>query len=386
MSGTSIDGVDVVAADLELEGERLLCHLLGLWSTPFPAELAKELGSVLPPSRTDVAHICRLHSHLGELYAEAFGAARSQVAEEMADLAVMHGQTVFHWVGEDGRAQGSLLLGNPHVVAERTGLPVVSDLRARDIAAGGQGAPLVPLFDALWLGASEKRRGAVNLGGIANITVLAPGEAVIGYDVGPAGSLMDPAARWASGGRLSFDTDGTIAAGGSVIGPLYSLLAEDPFFARPWPKSTGREHFNEAYLRAAVEKCAPASAPEDVSATVTRLVADLLVEAARRHELEEMVLSGGGSRNVTLVSWIRSGLEGRTVLTSEDLGLVAQAKEALAFAVLGYLTWHGLPANLPSVTGASGLRLLGSVTPGAGPLRLPAPAERGPSSLELVTA
>ncbi len=386
MSGTSLDGVDVAAAELNLDGEVLFCRLLGLSSSSYPDDVVAELQRVLPPSRTDVAHLCLLHSRLGELYADALADARSTVAGGAADLAVLHGQTVFHSVGEDGRARGSLALGNPHLVAERTGLPVVSDLRGRDTAAGGQGAPLVPLFDALWLGRTTKRTGVVNLGGIANITVLAPGEAVVGYDVGPAGCLLDPPARWASGGRLCFDTGGAIAASGRVIRSLHSALSGDPYFARGWPKSTGREHFNEEYLRAAIDSCAPDSAPEDVAATVTRLVADRLVEAAGRHGLEEMVLSGGGSRNLTLLSWIRADLPGTAVLPSEELGLASQAKEALAFAVLGYLTWHGLPANLPSVTGAAGWRLLGSLTPGSEPLRLPVPAEKGPSRLELVTA
>lgn len=386
MSGTSIDGVDVAAADLYLDGEVLFCRLLGLSSSRFPDDVAAALRTVLPPARTDVGRICLLHCRLGEIYADAFSAARSAVAEGAADLAVLHGQTVFHGVGEDGRALGSLPLGNPHVVAERTGLPVVSDLRARDIAAGGQGAPLVPLFDALWLGESGKRTGVVNLGGIANITVLAPGEAVVGYDIGPAGCLMDPPARWASQGRLSYDADGVVAAGGRTIEPLYSALSEDPYFTRPWPKSTGREHFNEAYLQERIDRCAPRSEPEDVAATVTRLVADRLVEAAGRHGLEEMVLSGGGSRNLTLLSWLRSDLPKTTVLTSEDLGLASQTKEALAFAVLGYLTWHGLPANLPSVTGASGFRLLGSLTPGSEPLRLPIPVGKGPTRLQLLVA
>ena len=312
-----------------------------------------------------------------------------------ADLAVLHGQTIYHWVDDSGAALGTLQLGNPAEVAEVLGIPVISDLRSRDIAAGGQGAPLVPMFDWLLLSgnpagaagqpAGTGPAGAVNLGGIANLTVVTDGQVVAAYDVGPAGALMDPAARRASGGTLNFDADGELAASGRVRDDLLRALAADPFFALPPPRSTGREHFNASYLDAALRRIAPAPAAADVVATVTRLLVDQVAAAATRFGLRELILSGGGSRNRTAVRWLRAALPRTRIRTSDEIGVPAQAKEALAFAVLGFLSWHGLPGSVPAATGARHGAILGSITPGRGPLVLPPPAPTAPRSLRLVT-
>jgi anhydro-N-acetylmuramic acid kinase len=387
MSGTSVDGIDVACADLDLAGAELRCRYLGCTSVPFPAILREEIIAALPPERPGAGEVCRLHSRLGDAYALAFARARRELARGAADLAVLHGQTVYHWVDEMGRARGTLQLGSPAAVAERLGVPVISDLRSRDIAAGGQGAPLVAAFDALLLGARRLPSAAVNLGGIANITVITAGQPAIAYDVGPAGALMDPAAAGA-GGRADgepFDRDGAAAARGTVSPPLLAALQADPFYRRPWPRSTGREHFNAGYLRVLADRHAPGLARDDLAATVTRLLADLLVTAARQHGVGELILSGGGSRNRTTAEWVRAGLPGVTVVTSDELGVPVQAKEALAFAVLGYLSWHGVAASVPSATGARRASILGSVTPGSGPLRLPGPAPCPPARLRLVT-
>jgi anhydro-N-acetylmuramic acid kinase len=386
MSGTSVDGIDVACADLELAGAELRCRYLGCIGVPFAADLREEIIAVLPPGRQGAREVCVLHTRLGGAYATAFARARRDLAGGTADLAVLHGQTVYHWVDAAGQAQGTLQLGSPAAVAECLGIPVISDLRSRDIAAGGQGAPLVAAFDALLLGGRRLPSAAVNLGGIANITVVAAGQPVIAYDVGPAGALMDPAAAWACQDGEPFDTGGAAAARGTVSPPLLAALHADPFYRRPWPRSTGREHFNAGYLRDLVSRHAPGLARDDLAATVTRLLADLLVTVARRHGAGELILSGGGSRNRTTVRWVRAGLPGVTVATSDELGVPVQAKEALAFAVLGYLSWHGVPASVPSATGARHPAILGSVTPGSGPLRLPEPAPGPPARLRLVTA
>jgi anhydro-N-acetylmuramic acid kinase len=391
MSGTSVDGIDVACADLRLRGDELIVGYRGLASVPFGDDLHQRIIGALPPASPGAGEICSLHALLGRAYGAAFARARDELAGGRADLAVLHGQTVYHWVDERGAALGTLQLGSPAEVAEVLRIPVISDLRGRDIAAGGQGAPLVAMFDWLLLsgprGASPAiggAAGAVNLGGIANLTVVADGQVVAAYDVGPAGALMDPAARRASGGALQCDVGGKIAASGRVRGDLLRALAADPFFALQPPRSTGREHFNAAYLDAALRGIDQAPAPPDIVATVTRLLVDQLAAAATTFGLRELILSGGGSRNSTAVRWLRAALPGTRIRTSDELGIPAQAKEALAFAVLGFLSWHGLPGSLPAATGARRRPILGSVTPGGDPLVLPPPALVAPTSLRLV--
>ena len=387
MSGTSVDGIDIACADLRLRGDELLAGYRGLVSVPFGDELQQRILGALPPARPGAGGICALHAVLGRAYAAAFVRARDELAGGRADLAVLHGQTVYHWVDAKGAALGTLQLGSPAEVAEALGIPVVSDLRSRDIAAGGQGAPLAPMFDWLLLSgpAGTGPAGAVNLGGIANLTVVADRQVVAAYDIGPAGALMDPAAVRASDGALDFDVDGALAASGTVRADLLRTLAADPFFALAPPRSTGREHFNAAYLDAALRRIAPEATPPDVVATVTRLLVDQLAAAATRFGLRELILSGGGSRNLTTARWLRAALPRTPIRTSDDVGVPAQAKEALAFAVLGFLSWHGLPGSVPAATGARRHPILGSITPGSGPLVLPPPAALAPRSLRLVT-
>jgi anhydro-N-acetylmuramic acid kinase len=382
MSGTSVDGIDVVCADLDIAGDELQCWYRGLASMPFGPALRERIVGAMPPGRPGAGELCQLHAELGESYAAAFASAGDDLAQGRADLAVLHGQTVYHWV-DDGRARGTLQLGSASAVAERLGMPVVSDLRNRDIAAGGQGAPLVPVFDRLLLAGRAGRSAAVNLGGIANLTVVEDGRVVTAYDVGPAGALMDPAAAGASSGALRYDAGGAIALRGRVCAPLLARLKADKFYLRAGPRSTGREHFNASYLHAMMVGIEPAPDPDDQVATVTRLLVDLLADAARRHDLSELVLSGGGSGNPVTVRWLQAELPGVTVRTSDELGVPAQAKEALAFAVIGYLTWNGLPGSVAVATGARHPSILGSITPGAGPLVLPPPLSAPLSRLRL---
>jgi anhydro-N-acetylmuramic acid kinase len=384
MSGTSVDGIDVACADLEVAGDELRCRFRGLASTPFAAGLRERIVAALPPGLPGAGELCHLHAELGNAYAAAFAAARDELANGVADLAVVHGQTFYHWVDASGRALGTLQLGNSSAIAELLGVPVISDLRSRDVAAGGQGAPLVSMFDALLLARRVGRGAAVNLGGIANLTVVEDGEVVTAYDVGPAGALMDPAAAQASSGRLPFDEDGAIAARGQVLDDLLSRLKADGYYRLSVPRSTGREHFNAEYLRQMVADLEPSPAGENVVATVTRLLVDLLAEASRTYRLAELVLSGGGSKNATTVAWLKSALPDVTVLTTDELGVPVQAKEAVAFAVLGYLTWNGRPGSVTAATGARHPSILGSIEPGARPLELPPPLGSSPSRLRLL--
>ncbi|MGY0002530.1 anhydro-N-acetylmuramic acid kinase [Micromonospora sp. I033] len=371
MSGTSYDGVDVVAAEFTRGGDTLRLRPLGHRSLDYPDDLRAEIGALLPPAATTIEAVCRLDNRLGEVFAEA-AALGVELAGGAADAVVSPGQTVFHWV-EAGRVRGTLQLGAPARVAARVGVPVLHDLRSADVAAGGQGAPLVPAFDALLLDAAAGPRAALNLGGIANLTVVAPGAPVLGYDVGPANALLDAAAR-----RFldrPCDLDGARAAAGRVHEGLLALLLAEPYYAAPPPKSTGKELFHGGYLDERLAALGEPVAADDVLATLTELTARTVADACDRHGVTEVIAAGGGVRNPTLRARLAALGEGRWRLrTTDELGVPAQAKEAYAFALLGWLSWHGMPGAIPSVTGASRAAVLGSWTP-SGPPFAAAPAD-----------
>ncbi|MET8246977.1 anhydro-N-acetylmuramic acid kinase [Streptomyces sp. NPDC005202] len=377
MSGTSYDAVDAAAADLSLVGDSLVLRPLGMISERYDEELREALAAALPPAATSLAQVCRLDTRIGQAFAAAAARANRELCDERAELVASHGQTVFHWV-DGGRAHGTLQLGQPAWIAEATGLPVVADFRPRDIAAGGQGAPLVSLVDLLWLRGRPGTPVALNLGGIANLT--APDGTA--FDTGPACALVDAAARGFSGGRLAYDVDGALAAAGTVHEPLLRRLLDEPYYALPAPKTTGKELFHLGYLQDALAGFGWLTA-EDVVATLTRLTARTVADAVRSVGATEVIASGGGTRNPTLMGMLAAELPGVPLRTSDELGLPSQAKEAYAFAVLGFLTAHGLPATEPTSTGARRPSVLGSLTPGRGGLRLPPPAARRPVRLVL---
>ncbi|CAL9324886.1 anhydro-N-acetylmuramic acid kinase [Streptomyces sp. SudanB182_2057] len=382
MSGTSYDAIEAAAADLALDGDALLLRPLGHLSVPCPDELRDDIAAALPPAHTTTRAVCALDTGIGQAFAGAAGRALRELCAGTADLVVSHGQTMHHWV-EDGTVRGTLQLGQPAWIAEATGLPVVSDLRSRDVAAGGQGAPLVALTDALLLSGLPGTPAALNLGGIANITVLAPGAEPLAFDTGPANALLDTAVHHFTDGVATYDEDGRRAGAGQVSPGLLRVLLDDPYYRRPAPKSTGKEHFHLPYLRRALDT-APVPAAADVLATLTRLTAVTVADACRAHGVTRLVVSGGGTRNPVLMRMLAEELPGVPLGPSDDLGLPSAAKEALAFAVLGFLTVHGLPGALPSGTGARRATVLGSITPGRTPLRLPEPAPRPPRLLRIL--
>ncbi|MDG4779898.1 anhydro-N-acetylmuramic acid kinase [Micromonospora sp. WMMD961] len=363
MSGTSYDGVDVVAAEFEVDGDTLWLRPLGHRGLDYDEELRAEIAALLPPAVTTVDAVCRLDNRLGEVFAEA-AAIGLELAGGRADAVVSPGQTVFHWVA-DGVALGTLQLGAVARVAARVGVPVLSDLRSADIAVGGQGAPLVPAFDALLLDVAAGPRAALNLGGIANLTVVAPGAPVLGYDVGPANALLDAAAR-----RFldqPCDIDGARAAAGRVHTKLLAALLAEPYYAAAPPKSTGKELFHAGYLDRHLAALGTPVPVDDLLATLTELTARVVAAECDRHGVAEVIAAGGGVRNPTLLRRLAALGGGRWRLRGTDeLGVPAQAKEAYAFALLGWLSWQGLPGSIPSVTGATRGAVLGSWTP-AGP-------------------
>ncbi|MGA5351748.1 MULTISPECIES: anhydro-N-acetylmuramic acid kinase [unclassified Streptomyces] len=383
MSGTSYDAIEAAAADLVLDGEELVMTPLGARSLPWSEELRGAIGAVLPPAATTTEALCRLDTRIGQAFADAAVRAVEELGGGTADLVVSHGQTVHHWA-EDGQVHGTLQIGQPAWIAEATGLPVVSDLRSRDVAAGGQGAPLVSIVDTLLLHGRPGVSAALNLGGIANVTVVPPGGDPVAFDTGPANALVDAAVQHFSGGARHFDEDGRAAARGRVHQGLLDRLLAEPYYARPAPKTTGKELFRLDHVLDALA-VVPVPDPDDVLATLTRLTAVTVADACRAYGVTELVASGGGTRNPVMMRMIGEELPGVRVVPSDRLGLPSAAKEALAFAVLGFLTVHGLPATVPSCTGARRAAVLGSITPGAGPLRLPEPAAVAPARLRIAS-
>ena len=380
MSGTSYDAIDAAAADLRLDGDRIVLQPLGLISRPYDDSLRASIASMLPPATTSPADVCRLDTGIGQAFAGIAEQAVEQLCGGHADLIVSHGQTVFHWV-DDGEVRGTLQLGQPAWIAEATGTTVVSDLRSRDVAAGGQGAPLVSIFDVLWLQGRPGTPVALNLGGIANITVVPPTGAPFAFDTGPANALIDAVVTELTG--LDFDADGLMAARGRVHEGLIERLLAEPYYRRAAPKSTGKELFHLGYL---AEKMAglPEIAPDDVVATVTLLTARTVAEAVRAYGGTEVIAAGGGIRNPVLMQLLKRELGGIPLLSTDELGLPSVAKEAYAFAVLGFLTVNGLAGTVPSCTGARHASVLGSITPGRGPLPLSPPGPY-PVALDLAT-
>ncbi|MFE9394274.1 anhydro-N-acetylmuramic acid kinase [Streptomyces flavidovirens] len=382
MSGTSHDAIDAAAADLTLDGDTLVLTPLGLISAGYDDGLRAALAEALPPAGTTLAAVCRLDTRIGQAFADAAVRADRELCGGRADLMASHGQTVYHWA-EDGRVHGTLQIGEPAWIAEATGRAVVSGFRTRDVAAGGQGAPLVSLVDVMWLRGRPGVPVALNLGGIANITVADGGSGEpLAFDTGPANALIDAAVTESAGGgaAYSMDVDGALAARGRVHRPLLRRLLDEPYYAKPAPKTTGKELFHLPYLRAALAGFGPLPT-EDVVATLTRLTARTVADAVRPFGATEVIASGGGTRNPVLMALLREELGGVPLRTSDELGLPSAAKEAYAFAVLGWLTAHGLPGTVPSCTGARRPSVLGSVTPGGPGLRLPEPVATAPARL-----
>ncbi|MDZ5077995.1 anhydro-N-acetylmuramic acid kinase [Nesterenkonia sp. HG001] len=400
MSGTSADALDAALVEItdDVDGT-LHLDLLAAHEVPFPDALTADIHRLLTPGEVPLELVSSVDRELG-LHSAGAGAALLEASPDRTgrrcELVVTHGQTIRHEV-VDGQVLSTLQIGQPAWIAERTGLPVLSDIRARDVAAGGSGAPLVSLLDHLLLAgrpgaAADRATAMLNLGGIANITVVAPGRETIAFDTGPANALIDVMARRLSGGAQRWDREGRLAAQGEVDQPLLEALLAEPYYARPAPKTTGKELFHGDHLDAALHRRATLPGPRprdvDVVATVTALTARTVAQACRRHDVGEVVASGGGTRNPTLMRMLRAELTHGGALielttTDDAFGLPEGAKEACLTALLGWLSWHGLPGTLPSVTGAAHPSVAGRLTPGHDPLALPDPRGRMPDRLRI---
>jgi len=372
MSGTSTDGIDAAAVRLTEHAGEPTIELLGFLTAPYPGNIREGLLALASGSGAP-SDLARMNFVLGEMLAEAAQAAIEQAGLQADDVSLVgsHGHTVSHVPrAADGlEPTATMQIGEAAVIAERLGITVVSDFRVRDVAAGGQGAPLVPGFDFTFLSSPDISRAALNIGGIANATILRAGcslDDVVAFDTGPGNMPIDAAVRLMAPGHGPFDRDGRLAAAGVIQDELLKWILAHPYFARTPPKSCGREEFGEPFVTAALAQMA-CIAPEDFIATITEACGRAAGEAIARYQSDsgepwEIIVSGGGAHNATLLATIERHAE-MPVRASDELGIPVEAKEAMAFAYLAWETVRGHPSNVPTATGASGPRVLGKITP-----------------------
>ena len=363
MSGTSLDGIDGVLVDFDAQPLRVVAHV----HRPFEPALAHELLALNAPGEGELHRAALAGNAAARSYAEVVDAllAMSGTPRERVCAIGAHGQTVRHRPREFDGAGYTLQLNNAALLAELCAIDVIADLRSRDVAAGGQGAPLVPAFHRAVFGRVGEAGAVLNIGGISNLTALRADGSTIGFDCGPGNALMDHWCLEHAGKR--YDDGGAWAASGAVAAPLLAQMLAEPYFALPPPKSTGRDLFNPHWLRSQLARCPPLPCPADVQATLAELTAaacaaDVLAHAVGVHEL---LVCGGGAFNAHLMQRLAARLPGIDVLPTDARGLPADQVEACAFAWLARAFTRREPANLPSVTGAAGPRILGALYPAA---------------------
>ena len=372
MSGTSADGVDAAIVEIGSRNVRPLAFEM----FSYPAVLRRQILGLCRPESARLDDICHYNFVLGEVFADAVIklCSKSGISLGSIDLIGSHGQTIYHQ--PSGKRYGrrtirsTLQIGEPSVIAQRTGITTVADFRPRDMAAGGEGAPLVPFADYVLFKHRRLTRAVQNIGGVANVTFLPGGctqDDIIAFDTGPGNMVIDGVVRLISGGRKRYDLGGKMAACGTVDKRLLNELLRHPFFRRRPPKSTGREEFGadfaeKVYRRAGKKGLADA----DIVATVTALTAKTIAQAYRRFGAampDELILCGGGSHNHTLVEMLHAELPDVKMLSTDDFGISVDAKEAVSFAILAWATIKGMTNNVPAATGAKRPVILGKIVP-----------------------
>jgi anhydro-N-acetylmuramic acid kinase len=399
MSGTSADGVDVALASITGPAARrpsraappappsatppakataapvavnapprISVQLEHFVTLPYPAVIREAVLRIAEGAPTLPGDISELNFRLGEIFASSANAAlrRFGVPRSQVDLIGSHGQTIYH----AGRLS-SLQIGEPAMIAELTGIPVVADFRPADIAAGGQGAPLVPFADYVLLRSAKMNRITLNLGGIANVTIIPAGAQprdVRAFDTGPGNMVMDALMRHFTRGKQAFDAGAAFARRGQLLGGLLDQMMTHPYFARPFPKTAGREQFGHAFLEEILSWAGLQRArPHDVVFTATLLTATSIAQAIERMRLKrgasgwEVIVSGGGAHNPLLMEQLAALLRNFRIMPSSAVGIPEDAKEALAFAILAHEAWHRRPNSLPSATGARHAAILGKI-------------------------
>jgi anhydro-N-acetylmuramic acid kinase len=382
MSGTSADGVDAALVEWPGSGPPAPFRLLAEYEEPLPADLQQrihDLAAGRVSSGNTLRELAALDVELGERFAASALAVAERAGVAMSDVAAIasHGQTVAHYP----EVRATLQIGDPSVIAERTGCLTIADFRTRDLAAGGEGAPLAPFFHLAAFGAADEGRLILNLGGIANVTWLPPGgdpDGVIAFDVGPANSLIDGVIVEATAGAQRMDVDGVRARRGDVDAALLAALLDDDFLERPPPKSTGRERYGAAEAEILARRwSAEGRAVDDLVATLVAFMAESVAHATRVHlggvAVSRLVVGGGGARNPAVMDALAGCMPGAQVQTMDALGVPAGAAEAMAFSLMGRNALLGLPNHLPRCTGARHAAVLGEWVP-------PGPGWRGASS------
>ena len=376
MSGTSADGIDVALAGISGAPPRVKARLLNHTAVKFPAQVRAEILRVAEQRAITAGELSQLNFRLGQLFADAAKTAckRFRVAISSVDLIGSHGQTIFHqgravpYLG--GRVASTLQIGEGAVIAAETGVTTVADFRPADMAVGGQGAPLVPYADYLLYSDRKLGRASLNLGGIANVTVIPAGaalEKVFAFDTGPANMLIDALVAHFTRGRKKFDAGARMALAGRAIPALVDELMRDPYLKIAPPKSTGREYYGADYTKRVLALGRRYGAkPNDLIRCVTIFTALSVVDAlnrfvTRKTKLDQLIVSGGGARNPLIMAQLAAALPGVEVLSSSRVGVPEEAKEAFAFALLAYETFHRRAGNVFSATGASGPAVLGKI-------------------------
>lgn len=374
MSGTSADGVDASVVKIKGHSIGSKVELIYHYHYKYPKEMRELLRRLFDFEKASISLLSNMNFLLGEIFAEVALEAikRAGLLKDQVDLVASHGQTVFHSPDPkelgDFQIRSTLQIGEGAVIAERTGITTICDFRVRDMAVGGQGAPLVPFADWILFTSDRVSRGILNIGGIANITILpknADIDDIIAFDIGPGNMVIDEVVRIVSKGALDYDINGDIARRGKVSEELLKIALSHPYFAISPPKTTGREVFGKSFTISLYEKGRTLGLKdEDIVATATFLTATTIAQSIRRFDIAELVIGGGGAYNSYLVEMIASLLPKVKIKTHEDFGIPNQAKEALAFAILANEVVFNSPNNVPRATGANKRVVLGKIVPG----------------------
>ena len=376
MSGTSVDGVDAALVKIQGHGLETQAELLAFYSHPFEKEIRDRIFDLFQPETSRVDEICQMNFLIGEIFADAALAVirKAEIQVEEVDLIGSHGQTVYH-LPPQPEAQyipSTLQIGEPAVIAHRTGIPTVANFRVADLAAGGQGAPLVPYVDFLLFRRVDQTVALQNIGGISNVTLIPTGTVVsdvLASDTGPGNMIIDSVMEIFTDGAKRYDNAGEFAAQGSVCESLLREWLGHPFISAPPPKTTGREAFGRQFAYQALEQAeAQSVSPADLVATLTAFTARTIFDYYRRflfphYSIDGIYISGGGSHNLTLMGHLETLFQPIPLLPIDSIGVSSDAKEAIAFAVLANEAVHGHPTNLPQVTGASRPMVLGTFSP-----------------------
>lgn len=376
MSGTSVDGIDVAVVKISGGSTNSKVSLLHFDNFPYDCDIKKDIFKLFDREKCTVDYLCHMNFLLGEIFAKAVmdEIEKAGLKIEDVDLIGSHGQTVYHIPKEiehhGYKIKSTLQIGEPSIIAERTGIVTVADFRTRDVAAGGQGAPLVPYTEYILYRETDKGIGLQNIGGIGNITVIPANcemEDVYAFDNGPGNMVIDEVVKRITNGEKSIDYGGRIAAEGNVNCDLLNYLMEDKYFNIEPPKTTGREYFGYEFTNRLMDKAKKLNINDyDIVATATALTATAISHSVFKYiipksGLDKLIIGGGGSYNKTLINMIKNNLKDIEVLTQEDIGLNSDAKEAIAFALLANETINGNSNNVPKATGASKKVILGKI-------------------------